>query len=181
MPLLYGEGDNAFNRLQKEIITNTTDQSIFAWGLEGLYHARSFLARSPHYFADTGQVIPHSSNNTSDSFMTNEGLRLTLPLIKESNGGGITAILACHVKDDEVPLIIMLYQKKDEPMRRWVYKPTTIPLYHVCRAIPETICILADEKIKYPPRLAIRKVGYAISTYPLTNTLSPSLVHRPQL
>ncbi|KAK3401528.1 heterokaryon incompatibility protein-domain-containing protein [Sordaria brevicollis] len=32
MPLIYGEGDNAFRRLQEEIIKRSTDLSIFAWG-----------------------------------------------------------------------------------------------------------------------------------------------------
>lgn len=32
MPLLYGEGQRAFLRLQEEIIKSSTDQSIFVWG-----------------------------------------------------------------------------------------------------------------------------------------------------
>ncbi|KAK1774096.1 hypothetical protein QBC45DRAFT_454993 [Copromyces sp. CBS 386.78] len=32
MPLIYGEGDNAFRRLQEEIIKRSNDLSIFAWG-----------------------------------------------------------------------------------------------------------------------------------------------------
>ena len=31
MPMLYGEGDRAFIRLQEEIIKNSDDQSLFAW------------------------------------------------------------------------------------------------------------------------------------------------------
>lgn len=33
MPLLYGEGDRAFFRLQKAIMESSEDQSLFAWGL----------------------------------------------------------------------------------------------------------------------------------------------------
>ena len=33
MPLLYGEGKRAFQRLQEEILRNSQDQSLFAWGL----------------------------------------------------------------------------------------------------------------------------------------------------
>jgi hypothetical protein len=32
MPLLYGEGDKAFFRLQEEIMKTSGDQSLFAWG-----------------------------------------------------------------------------------------------------------------------------------------------------
>ena len=31
MPLIYGEGRNAFLRLQKELITRHDDESVFAW------------------------------------------------------------------------------------------------------------------------------------------------------
>jgi hypothetical protein len=34
MPLLYGEGGRAFQRLQEEILRNSQDQSLFAWGLK---------------------------------------------------------------------------------------------------------------------------------------------------
>ncbi|KAI0892240.1 heterokaryon incompatibility protein-domain-containing protein [Annulohypoxylon nitens] len=33
MSLIYGEGENAFKRLQEEIIRQSDDESIFAWGL----------------------------------------------------------------------------------------------------------------------------------------------------
>lgn len=31
MPLLYGEGDNVFSRLQEEIMKNSNDETLFAW------------------------------------------------------------------------------------------------------------------------------------------------------
>ena len=33
MPLLYGEGDRAFLRLQEEIIKYNDDQTMFAWSM----------------------------------------------------------------------------------------------------------------------------------------------------
>ncbi|GKZ24056.1 hypothetical protein AbraIFM66951_010555 [Aspergillus brasiliensis] len=46
MPLLYGEGSNAFRRLQEEIIKRSDDQSLFAWGFgtpdHDLSHKRSW-------------------------------------------------------------------------------------------------------------------------------------------
>lgn len=33
LPLLYGEGDKAFRRLQEEILKNSADHSLFAWGI----------------------------------------------------------------------------------------------------------------------------------------------------
>ncbi|EMT73612.1 Vegetative incompatibility protein HET-E-1 [Fusarium odoratissimum] len=61
MPLLYGEGDEAFIRLQEQIITQTGDQSIFAWTIpngeaerRGLY---GLLAPSPLAFKETGKLV----------------------------------------------------------------------------------------------------------------------------
>ena len=43
MPTIYGEGSNAFIRLQEEIIKQCNDQSIFAWGSFNLYESCQFL------------------------------------------------------------------------------------------------------------------------------------------
>ncbi|KAK5161406.1 hypothetical protein LTS14_001202 [Recurvomyces mirabilis] len=68
MPLLYGEGENAFNRLQQEIIRSSSDESIFAWrslcdsGCEadGCFSrccsSNTLLARSPAAFQRSGDI-----------------------------------------------------------------------------------------------------------------------------
>ncbi|KAL4064876.1 heterokaryon incompatibility protein-domain-containing protein [Scleroderma yunnanense] len=48
MPMLYGEGKKAFQRLQLEIIRMSNDQSIFAW--LGNDRTSSILADDPSYF-----------------------------------------------------------------------------------------------------------------------------------
>ncbi|PMD63131.1 uncharacterized protein K444DRAFT_610007 [Hyaloscypha bicolor E] len=52
MPLLYGEGDKAFARLQEEIIRQSGDLSIFAWGYNssGTHGIHGIFAPSPAYF-----------------------------------------------------------------------------------------------------------------------------------
>lgn len=58
MPMVYGEGKNAFQRLQLEIIRKSNDQTIFAWG-----HSResgcssSFLAGDPSDFGDCSNIV----------------------------------------------------------------------------------------------------------------------------
>lgn len=49
MPLLYGEGDKAFVRLQEEIIRQSGDLSIFAWGynVPMVYETCGIFAHSP--------------------------------------------------------------------------------------------------------------------------------------
>ncbi|KAI1738466.1 heterokaryon incompatibility protein-domain-containing protein [Xylaria scruposa] len=78
MPLIYGEGERAFDRLQEEIYKYTNDPSIFAWkkGIDwqGLardleereerlhlkrgFRALSHFAKSPADFAHCGRMFP---------------------------------------------------------------------------------------------------------------------------
>ncbi|KAI0896648.1 heterokaryon incompatibility protein-domain-containing protein [Annulohypoxylon nitens] len=55
MPLLYGEGSKAFTRLQEEIIKQTKDDSILAWGYN-LPRNRA-LAAHPSWFAGCDSVV----------------------------------------------------------------------------------------------------------------------------
>lgn len=51
MPMLYGEGKKAFQRLQEEIIRRFNDHSIFAWDPDGKdLRTTSVLADDPSYF-----------------------------------------------------------------------------------------------------------------------------------
>jgi hypothetical protein len=51
MPLLYGEGDRAFLRLQDEIIKNSNDMTLFAWNRPASWAPlRGLLAHSPKEF-----------------------------------------------------------------------------------------------------------------------------------
>jgi len=54
MPMLYGEGKNAFHRLQREIIGMSNDQSIFAWGCN--IGSGSILADDPSFFRDCAEM-----------------------------------------------------------------------------------------------------------------------------
>ena len=56
MPLLYGEGSNAFIRLQHEIVKISDDESIFAWEDDLLLESGMF-AQSPKAFAESGDIV----------------------------------------------------------------------------------------------------------------------------
>jgi len=57
MPMLYGEGEKAFHRLQLEIIRASNDQSIFAWSLKKInMQPGSILADDPGFFEDCGDM-----------------------------------------------------------------------------------------------------------------------------
>ncbi|KAL8725584.1 MAG: hypothetical protein Q9181_006358, partial [Wetmoreana brouardii] len=76
MPLLYGEGaEKAFLRLQKEIINQEDDESIFAWTADLV--SSGLLATSPSFFAESGGIVPLTHGAARPRFwMTNKGLAL---------------------------------------------------------------------------------------------------------
>jgi hypothetical protein len=111
MPLLYGEGTRAFRRLQEEIIKETDDQSLFAWGLKQrrfppyLFDEFAFdpeiLAPNPSAFAMSAKIVPFpSAPNRQPYTMTNKGLRIDLRLLEESRAHTPVALLDCHYEDD---------------------------------------------------------------------------------
>jgi hypothetical protein len=91
MPLLYGEGDKAFIRLQEEIIKRSDDRSIFTWSDKDGdgYCYRGLLARHPSEFSSCGDIrCSADSKAETESMpytMTNHGLEMKTVLHKMSN------------------------------------------------------------------------------------------------
>lgn len=56
MPLLYGEGRNAFIRLQHEVVKVSDDESIFAWE-DDILRESGMFAQSPKAFAKSGDIV----------------------------------------------------------------------------------------------------------------------------
>ena len=81
MPLLYGEGERAFIRLQEEVMKQSADHSIFAWtSAERCY--RGLLAKSPASFRHSHKVIVSKSKFSRMSYsVKNLGLKITLPML----------------------------------------------------------------------------------------------------
>ncbi|KIW36636.1 uncharacterized protein PV06_11148 [Exophiala oligosperma] len=80
MPLLYGEGQRAFVRLQEEIIKYNDDHSIFAWSMQDLKFS-GLLAPSPAYFSRCHSLASGESFKGREPFaMTNRGLSIGLEI-----------------------------------------------------------------------------------------------------
>ncbi|KAH9909433.1 HET-domain-containing protein [Epithele typhae] len=70
MPTVYGEGRRAFRRLQEEILTQTSDQTVFAWGHVVPFGTRLFRERlvfsnyheESHIFAPSPAAFCNSAN-----------------------------------------------------------------------------------------------------------------------
>jgi hypothetical protein len=95
MPLLYGEGETAFLRLQEEIIRRSPDESIFAWGLNmevienfegcgrvvGATQPEFYFAQSPKDFRGCHVIETAGVYRKSPFILTNVGLQVQLPLV----------------------------------------------------------------------------------------------------
>jgi len=105
MPLLYGEGDRAFIRLQEEILKQSSDQSLFAWNplLDGASQASAFendavcsiFSPSPACFAETRDVMPVPEYWDTESTLTNRGVRLKMPFKYDASNKTFIGILCC--------------------------------------------------------------------------------------
>jgi len=98
MPLLYGEGEKAFFRLQGEILRSTHDHSLFAWNLPlpgskrvldtiRYWSGMGILAPHPFCFSSTPDIVQHGEK-TQPYTMTNRGLQICLPILEPSPGSG---------------------------------------------------------------------------------------------
>jgi len=91
LPLLYGEGDRAFQRLQEAIVSTSTDTTIFAWELlsgDEAFHRNDLFAPSPARFGLYSHIklLPAYGSNADPSArlveqrLTNHGVHLSLPV-----------------------------------------------------------------------------------------------------
>ncbi|EJF64136.1 HET-domain-containing protein [Dichomitus squalens LYAD-421 SS1] len=138
MPTIYGEGQNAFIRLQEEILKHVPDQTIFAWGptlfddavlYKGLgprsvvddsryWQSRNLLAWSPDAFITSGGISSISLEafenrvglafSFSEYHVTSYGMRLRVPLIPIQHGSNKTTYLAILACEDAAGNLLAL-------------------------------------------------------------------------
>ncbi|TKA77916.1 hypothetical protein B0A49_05463 [Cryomyces minteri] len=98
MPMLYGEGEKAFLRLQEETIRHSDEHSIFAW--PALDDRSGLLAKSPAAFATCRHVKALGSREGHSAyFMTNRGLSIPLDMKPWSAD---TYLAALHCVDESL-------------------------------------------------------------------------------
>lgn len=89
MPLLYGEGENAFVRLQEEILKFSTDLSLLAWTQteDDFQQYRGIFSRHPLEFRELGQCrLDRSQFSPREEItMTNKGARMETSLFQIEN------------------------------------------------------------------------------------------------
>ncbi|KXX77916.1 Vegetative incompatibility protein HET-E-1 [Madurella mycetomatis] len=109
MPMIYGEGVKAFDRLQEQIMKDIGDVSILAWGLDvlGLASSKSSPARlgtalapDPSHFANSRRVVL-LDNPTHASFgLDGRTIRLSLPL-HTTPDGHVLGLLNCSLEQEQ--------------------------------------------------------------------------------
>jgi len=100
MPLLYGEGQGAFIRLQEEIMRHSDDHTIFAWELLGrgpsnvTREPQGLLAPKPELFARSDDVVAVETGESLPFSRTNRGIQIQLRVFEE--GTTLYAVLHCR-------------------------------------------------------------------------------------
>ncbi|KAE8131019.1 ankyrin repeat-containing domain protein [Aspergillus pseudotamarii] len=106
MPLIYGERESAFIRLQEEILRISEDHSLFAWKSSDT--RAGLLATSPAAFIDSHDIVPHDivpwetfDTRSSPLIISGKGIHLDLCLIGLEHVGLGLAVLQCKKVDGE--------------------------------------------------------------------------------
>jgi hypothetical protein len=128
MPLLYGEGEKAFTRLQEEIMKDSADQTLFAWtpsntinvqdldsvrGVSGFGAGLSIFATHPSAFVNAYTnalaIVPTELMGTSQPYMlTNKGVRMEMRMVElELNREISLGILDCEYGHDNLLSIVL--------------------------------------------------------------------------
>ncbi|KAI1805154.1 HET-domain-containing protein [Daldinia bambusicola] len=150
MPLLYGEGNKAFVRLQEEIIKSRNDDSLLAWGYRlkpkefPKIYSDNVLARSPSDFShchnfqnlESEETSPQVPLTTSHSAMTNIGLQTAIPIRSIDPKMGVhMAILRCifTVCGHRCHLVVPLVHTQGGDKNHFSRAPGSPP-FHIDRA-----------------------------------------------
>jgi hypothetical protein len=156
MPLLYGEGDKAFRRLQEAILMEYDDHSIFLWSPPrgNTENGRSLprsdrrkmavapaLAADPSWFLD---IPPHDlfPTDASPAILTNQGIQIKMPILRNLAGthrsladdlpfNAFLGIVSCCPMDDHTTHLAI-------PLER--YSAST-PVYNRLLAPPQPVSL----------------------------------------
>jgi len=161
MSPLYGEGMQAFQRLQEELLKISDDESIFAFEPKEQFRKSTLfgepakpgaLARHPAEFAAQGGVAPvRSKAHRKPYSMTNKGLHIQLPLLNgtddfEGDSPSVMGVLNCHFEDDFSSFVGIRLEPTATPdiYRRTRDTPVKVPYKTALKAKSRKIYIARD-------------------------------------
>ena len=126
MPLIYGEGDTAFMRLQTMVYEHRNDQSIFAWRTPPAlrYEAMGVFAPAPSFFEDMQHIYPltQPALGCRAPEVTPRGVQFhSYVALGPADGAHHAVLLDCHdvSKTDlsKPPTLIALRVRPDDHIR----------------------------------------------------------------
>ncbi|KAK3356831.1 hypothetical protein B0T25DRAFT_566160 [Lasiosphaeria hispida] len=162
MSMIYGEGEQkAFFRLQEEIMKDTPDHSILAWGLgDGPLPADypttpgRILAATPADFANSGHIVSRALPRASLNFVNTSrgGVQVHLPLVQAATNLAM-GLLHCGPESDAdtvvaIPLVEAASGSADEYVRPSGFHSVLHPSYE---AAAKLIHIKNDFQLEKPP------------------------------
>ncbi|KAI0143439.1 hypothetical protein GGR57DRAFT_518795 [Xylariaceae sp. FL1272] len=97
MPLLYGEKDKAFIRLQHEIVKVSDDHSILTWDINDSTDppVSGAFAPTPGNFRYCGSIVPDEDLRSKPIATTSMGISMTVSLMETQSPGILYARLNC--------------------------------------------------------------------------------------
>jgi hypothetical protein len=147
MPLLYGEGERAFVRLQEEIMKVSDDYSLFAWRSQE--SSNELLATSPRAFINSGNIVQLRAFNRYRNLngpltTSNKGIHLTVPFKDLGDQTGLV-ILNCTEKDKDEDSTCFAIRVRDisltkeyferdqcDKLELWNMRSLECPLRNIC-------------------------------------------------
>ncbi|KAB5523065.1 hypothetical protein GE09DRAFT_1153780 [Coniochaeta sp. 2T2.1] len=156
MPLIYGEGDKAFIRLQEAIAQDNVDLSLFAWtSLDTKYKRQNYhglFARSPVDFINCDKLLRILSpvTPTEEYAITNKGIRLTARMNEGESPNGEKDFLLnldCLDSSRQQPdgmhsiVFIRLVRTPHGFVRHWAGLPVLVSASSVKPSTPKTIYV----------------------------------------
>ncbi|KAK5736154.1 hypothetical protein LTR17_007676 [Elasticomyces elasticus] len=183
MPLLYGEGKQAFIRIQEEIVRKYTDDSILAWDWrpdikflddddDEIFAAKPsmfLLGADRQDFAGT----QHWKTETDTDFeLTNNGLRLTARIVSNFHGCD-WAILNYSLQHDLTGPLALPLDSVDSAGFKYTIagsqgeRCVTIPLELVSNAVTRTITLMSWTKgsIDMGDRSLLQNINFRINVF----------------
>jgi ankyrin repeat protein len=164
MPMIYGEGgEQAFFRLQEQIMKKTSDNSLLAWGLSNKESSSSdsiqalvgrILAAAPSDFANSRQIVPRKPYPTSMNSLVISGgsLRIYVSLVTTPDGKTI-GLLNCGPERDTEQVVGIPLSKispgSDEYFRPRGCDPVLQPITGP-NVLPKPIYIRNDDQNNAP-------------------------------
>lgn len=157
MSMRYGEGKNAFIRLQEEILKEYDDHSIFTWDASIVPESVPIigvLATHSRFFKDCSMFKSYTSEGDPLA-VSNKGIHIDIPLRHQKRAS--LGLLSCYPQDGSALTVGITL--KQSSLRNNQYSRTRAPVF-----VSTQVRYFPPQKLYLTKRNAQREVGPAAVT-----------------